>query len=256
MGQNKRIAVLASLLVVGILFLTGFNFYIAGQTSNKEQFGDQVRAYLMENPKVIREVIQELGRVETAEEERQKSEALSKFRGELENDGYSFVAGNPDGDVTIVEFFDYRCGYCKQSFPDLMKTVETDGNIRLVLKEFPILGEDSVLASRAAMAAQMQNKYMEFHTTLMASRGSISIERLTEIAQTIGMDVEQFKTDIESAEITDRIGNTYRLANALNITGTPAFVIGGKLAGGAIPGSQMIALVEQARAKADTSATN
>ena len=256
MSQNKRIALLASLLVVGILFLTGFNFYIAGQTNNKEQFGDQVRAYLLENPKVIREVIEELGRVETAEKEQQKSQALSMFRSELENDGYSFVAGNPDGDVTIVEFFDYRCGYCKQSFPDLMKTVEGDGNIRLVLKEFPILGEDSVLAARAAMAAQMQNKYMEYHTALMGNRGSISLERLADIAQSIGINVEQFKTDIENPKITDQIGSTYQLANALNISGTPAFIIGGQLAGGAIPQSQMTMLVEQARAKADASATN
>lgn len=256
MGQNKRIALLASLLVVGILFLTGFNFYIAGQTNNKEQFGDQVRAYLLENPKIIREVIEELGRVETAEKEQQNNKTLSKFRSELENDGYSFVAGNPDGDVTIVEFFDYRCGYCKQSFPDLMKTVEADGNIRLVLKEFPILGEESVLASRAAMAAQMQNKYMEFHVALMENRGSLSLERLTDIAQSVGINVEQFKTDIESPEITNQIGNTYQLANALNISGTPAFIIGGQLAGGAIPQSQMTMLVEQARAKSDPSATN
>jgi len=256
MGQNKRIALLASLLVVGILFLTGFNFYIAGQSNTKEEFGNQVRAYLLENPKVIREVIEELGRVETAEKEQQKNQALSMFQSELENDGYSYVAGNPDGDVTIVEFFDYRCGYCKQSFPDLMKTVEADGNIRLVLKEFPILGEESVLSARAAMAAQMQNKYMEFHTALMGSRGSMSMERLMDLAQSVDLDVEQFKSDIESQEITDHIGSTYQLANALAISGTPAFIIGGKLAGGAIPSERMKALVAQARTNANASATN
>ena len=256
MGQNKRIAVLAGLLVIGILCLTGFNFYIAGQKNSDEQFGNQVRTYLLENPKIIREVIEELGRVETAEKEQQKNQAISMFRGELENDGFSYVAGNPEGDVTIVEFFDYRCGYCKQSFPDLMKTVEADGNIRLVLKEFPILGEESVLAARAAMAAQMQNKYMEFHTALMSSRGSPSMERLMGMAQSLGLDVEQFKTDIESLEITNHLDNTYQLASALNISGTPAFLIGGQFVGGAISPTQMTALIEQARANPNTSATN
>ncbi len=256
MRQTTRITLLASLLVVGIVAVVGLNFYQHQKSSQDQAFGDQVRAYLLENPKLIREVIEKLSVVEAREKQQQELQALSMFKSELEHDGFSYVAGNPDGDVTIVEFFDYRCGYCKKSFPDLLKVVEADGNIRLVLKEFPILGPPSVMAAQAAVAAQNQGKYMPFHTALMESRGSVSEAKLIQIAADLGLDVDKLLSDMSSDEVKEKISRTYSLANQLNITGTPAFVIGGKIAPGAIPAHQMMALVQEAREAKEAQATN
>lgn len=256
MKSSTRIVILCGLLFVTLTGLIGFNLYQYGYAKKNVEFGSQVRDYLLENPKVIREVIQRLQVQEAREEAEEKSKNLAAYMDDLENDGYSYVAGNPTGDVTIVEFFDYRCGYCKRAYGDLMKTVEEDGNIRLVLKEFPILGEDSVLATRAAIAAEKQNKYMEFHDNLMKVRGGLSKGRIMQIAAESGLNTDQLLKDIDDEEISVKIQKTYQLANSLNITGTPAFVIGGELAAGAIPASTMKEMVAAARAKKDSAATN
>ncbi|WP_025898915.1 DsbA family protein [Sneathiella glossodoripedis] len=256
MRQNTRVTFLAILLVIGIIGVFGFNMYQYQKTDSEQAFGEKVRAYLLDNPKIIREVIEKLSVVEAREKAEQERQALSMYQGELENDGFSYVAGNPNGDITIVEFFDYRCGYCKQSFPEILKAVESDGNIRLVFKEFPILGPPSVLAAHAAMSAQKQNKYMEYHTALMQMRGSITEEKLLQLAADLGLEIDKFKSDMKSADIEENISRTYALANQLNITGTPAFVIGGRMAAGAIPAQRMLAMVEDAREQKKSSVTN
>ncbi|OUR78070.1 hypothetical protein A9Q83_08765 [Alphaproteobacteria bacterium 46_93_T64] len=256
MNRSSRIAILCGLLFVTISGLIGLNMYQYGSAKQEAEFGSQVRNYLLENPKIIREVIERLQVQEAREQADQKSKKLSDYRDELENDGYSYVAGNPNGDITIVEFFDYRCGYCKRAYKDLMKTVNEDGNIRLVLKEFPILGEDSILATRAAIAAEKQGKYMEYHSNLMNTRGGLSKGRILQIAADTGLDTDQLLKDIDDEEISIKIQKTYQLANSLNITGTPAFVIGGKLSPGAIPAERMKQLVADARAKKAATVTN
>lgn len=256
MRQNTRIGLLAGLMAIVVVVIIGMNFFQIQKLSSDEEFGDQVRAYLLDNPKVLREVIAKLSIVESREKEDQEQQALSMFETELENDGFSHVAGNPNGDVTIVEFFDYRCGYCKKSFPELLKAVETDGNVRLVLKEFPILGPDSVLASQAAIASQAQGKYMPFHKALMESRGSLTKTKIIELARATGIDVDRMLSDMSSEDISEKIARTYSLATQLKINGTPAFVIGGKLAAGAIPAEQMLAMVEKARENNTKNAAN
>ncbi|WP_169545474.1 DsbA family protein [Sneathiella aquimaris] len=257
MQNSKGTVALISVLCLGLAAMVGLNLYQMQkpEEDTKDIFGAQVRAYLLENPAVIREAIQVLSATEAAEARQKAKEQLASRLNELENDGYSFVAGNPDGDITIVEFFDYQCGYCKRSYPDLMKTVEEDGNIRLVMKEFPILGDESVLAARAVMAAEKQGKYNEFHKVLMESRGGLSLDKIMSYAQGLGLNVQQLAKDMGSDTISKSLSQTYELAQALNITGTPAFVIGGQLAPGAIPADTMKRLVAEARSK-KSSATN
>ncbi|WP_169569090.1 DsbA family protein [Sneathiella limimaris] len=256
MSKNNRVLILLCLLIAGLIALAGAQFYQLGKSRNDEQFGNKVRAYLLENPTIIREMIQKLQLADAEAKQNRERQALDLHRKALENDGFSFVAGNPDGDVTIVEFFDYRCGYCKKSFPDLMQVVKADGNVRLVLKEFPILGDSSVFASRAAMASIAQGKYMEFHIALMESRGNLSGPKVLNIAEEVGLNVAQLEQDMKSEDISQKINQTYSLANALEISGTPAFVIGDRIAAGAIPPQQMMSLVQNARETKNNSTTN
>jgi len=249
---------LSTILVIALLSVAGLYTarYLDFSKTEDGQFGEKVRAYLLQNPQVIREAIEVLTANEQRDKANQSAVALSSAIKELEEDGYSYVAGNPDGDVTIVEFFDYRCGYCKRSFPDLMKTVEDDGNVRLVLKEFPILGEQSILAAQAVMASQLQGKYEPFHKILMQARGGLTMDRINEYAMQVGIDTARLVVDMKSDEIRNNIRKTYTLANALGITGTPAFVIGGKLAPGAIPAQRMKMMIAEARSQKTSSVAN
>ena len=251
-GTLSTILVLALISMAGLYAARDLNF----SKGEDGEFGEKVRAYLLQNPQVIREAIEVLASNEQRDKAAKNALALSTAKKDLENDGYSFVAGNPDGDVTIVEFFDYRCGYCKRAFPDLMKTVEEDGNVRLVLKEFPILGEQSVLAAQAVMASQLQGKYEQFHEVLMQARGAFTMDRINEYAAQVGIDTDRLGVDMKSDEIRINIRKTYNLANALGITGTPAFVIGGKLASGAIPPQRMKMMIADARSRKTSDATN
>jgi protein-disulfide isomerase len=148
-------------------------------------------------------------------------------------DGYSHVAGNPGGDVTIVEFFDYRCAYCKRARPEVLKLLETDTNVRLILKEYPILGDVSQQASAAAMAAAMldASKYFDFHMSMM-SEPSLKPETIWELAGQAGYDVEQLKAAAKDKVIEERIAANRDLGASLGVDGTPMFLIGGELIGG------------------------
>jgi len=155
-----------------------------------------------------------------------------------------------------VEFFDYRCGYCKQTFPEVMKAVEADGNIRLVLKEFPILGADSFLAAQAAIASIEQGKYLEFHTALMSSRGGLTMERIRSIATDVGLDLEKLEADMKKDAVRAVVEKNYALAKQLGISGTPAFVIGDEFIPGVISSEQMQALIAAARESAEQADKN
>jgi protein-disulfide isomerase len=158
------------------------------------------------------------------------------------------VAGNPKGDVTIVEFMDYNCGYCKRSLPDVMKLVESDKNLRVVIKEFPILGPTSITASRAALAAGKQGKYKELHVALMSHKGALSDEAIFELAKSAGLDVDKLKADMEDKTIAARIEQNHQLASMLGIDGTPAFVIDQQLIPGALGYEALAAAIGDVRA--------
>ncbi|MZR30356.1 DsbA family protein [Sneathiella litorea] len=250
MSARTKLSSLSIFSLVALIGLIAFGAYQYAMTKpvvSEEEFGARVRAYLLSNPQVLREVIAELSKQEEKVAAAEQENLISSLAKDLKEDGYSFVAGNPDGDVTIVEFFDYRCGYCKKSFPEVMKTVEMDGNIRLVLKEFPILGADSFLASQAAIASLEQNKYFEFHTALMESRGGVTIEGIRSIAADIGLDVEKLEADMKKDEVREVVEKNYELAKQLGISGTPAFVIGDQFVPGALSTEQMLQLVAEVR---------
>ena len=205
-----------------------------------------VRDYLMREPEIIYEALQELQRRETAAEAERQKAALAGRRDDLFQSAASPVGGNPEGDVTLVEFFDYRCGYCRRVVGALRALVEQDEDLRVVFKEFPILGEDSVRASRAALAAERQGLYMPMHFALMAA-DDLSMDGIMRVAAGVGLDPEQLAQDMQSPEIQAEIAATYELARALGIEGTPAFVVDDQLIPGAVSQERLAALVDEAR---------
>ena len=196
----------------------------------------EIRDYLMENPEVIMEALRELEKRRRTAEQAAEKDLVADLKSELTDDGYSHVAGAADGDVTVVEFLDYNCGYCKRAHEDVKALVRMDGNIRYVIKEFPILGEGSMTASRAAMAAQLQGAdYYEFHDALMSHRGRIDMNVVERLARASDVDVDRMKADMDDPKITERILRNRKLAQQLRIEGTPTFVIGGKVVRGYVP---------------------
>lgn len=210
-------------------------------------FGAAVRDYLLQNPGVIREALQALEVQEQQAKAARAKEALVKHRDKLINDPAMPVGGNPKGDVTVVEFFDYRCGYCKRVAGVLGQLVAQDPGVRVVYREFPILGPESLLASRSALAANKQGKYVEFHKALMEAEHSDEAT-VTKIATDLGLDLARFRADRDDASTSAVIDATYSLASELEIGGTPAFVIGDRLVPGAAGLTDLMALVAAARA--------
>ena len=200
----------------------------------KAAFEEMIRDYILENPEIVEEALRKLQQREQAREAERQQQAITQNLEALRNDPNSPVIGNPDGDVTIVEFFDYRCPYCKQVADDLRNVVEEDGDIRLVMKELPILSKESETAAKAALAAQKQGRYEDFHFTLMTDPGSLSETSIFAVAEDLGLDLEQLRADMDSPEITRQLDEVYALAQQIGVRGTPAFVIGEELIPGAI----------------------
>ena len=210
---------------------------------------DVVRQYLLDNPEVLVDAIRALRVKQQADSTRQLQETLASRRGELESDPTSPVAGNPNGNVTVVEFFDYNCPYCKKVFPSMRSLIEADGNIRYVLKEYPILGPQSVMAARAALAIWKldSEKYMPFHASMMKTRGKLSEATIFDLAAEAGLDPGRLKKAMAEPWIDEAIRRNDDLAAALNITGTPAFVIGNHVIPGAVDLETLKNLVASAR---------
>ncbi len=205
-----------------------------------------VRDYLRQHPEVIIEALQAYQQ-QDAEKINQTRLAITSSKNELLNDPTSPVAGNPKGDVTVVEFFDYRCPYCKAVAPDLAKAVAADGKVRLIYKEFPILGPESLTAAKAALAAVRQDKYLAFHDKLLAFKGNLDDSAIYAMAGDLGLDVVRLQADMEKPEIKDIIDRSYKLAEKLKIQGTPAFVISNDLIPGAASVDELMAAFKRAR---------
>jgi protein-disulfide isomerase len=206
-----------------------------------------IRDYFLAHPEFMVEVLHAAEAKLKAEKAEDSKQAIAAKRGELLHDDLAPVAGNPMGDVTIVEFFDYRCPYCKQVEPSLEALVKQDPKLRIVYKEFPVLGPASVYASRIALAARMQGKYAAFHDAMMAAKGQITEEIILKVAKTVGLDVEKAKTDMHAPEIEQQLKANYALAQELDIQGTPAFVVGDTLVPGATDIDNLKKLVAAAR---------
>ena len=215
----------------------------------KRAVEEVVREYLRRNPEVLLEAIAAIRAKREAEQQATVRDSLVSLRGELENDPTSPVGGNPQGNVTIVEFFDYNCPYCKRVLPSVQKLLKTDGNIRYVFKEFPILGPQSVVAARAALAAWKLNRdrYVPFHTALLQSKGRLSERKILDVAAEVGLDVERLRAAMADPGIDKILARNAELARALDINGTPAFVIGETVIPGAVDLETLTALVSEAR---------
>tara|TARA_B110000003_G_scaffold261505_1_gene283305 strand:+ start:171 stop:761 length:591 start_codon:yes stop_codon:yes gene_type:complete len=170
-------------------------------------------------------------------------ENIGKYYVDLKSND-EFFLGNNEGKKVIIEFFDYNCGYCKRSFPELMELILNDSDIKVILKELPVLGESSILASKYAIAAQKQNKYFEMHKELINFSGQISTNDIKNISKTIGINFEQLKTDMNHDETILLIKENYRLADLIGVRGTPAFIINKKLIPGAIGKNEMVKLLK------------
>jgi len=206
-----------------------------------------VRNYLMREPEVVYDALKELQRRQAEAAAEQQRQAVIANRDELRHDPDAPVAGNPDGDVTLVEFFDYRCMYCRRVVSSMRALLEDDDELRIVFKELPVLGEDSVRAARAALASREQGKYVPFHFALMGA-DDLSEAGILRLAEDLGLDPKQLREDMRSPKVEAAIEANYRLANELGIEGTPAFVIGDQLIPGAVDQARLRQLIEQVRA--------
>ena len=195
-----------------------------------------VKEYLLKNPSILRDAFMELERREQEQQLVQMRSQIGKNAEAMFQSKLTYVAGNPDGDVTLVEFFDYNCGFCKRSMDSVIKLIESDPKIRVVMREFPILGDGSLIASRAALASRKQNKYWDFHVALMKARGLRGQAEVMRVAQKVGLNVDQLKADMNDPSVLASIKESYDLAKALGIQGTPTFVLDDQI----IPNSEDI----------------
>ncbi|MGR3497226.1 DsbA family protein [Citreimonas sp.] len=220
--------------------------------SQREAFGEAVRDYLLNNPQVIMEAVSVLEERESDAQAQADEALVSNNADAIFDDGFSWVGGNPDGDITVVEFMDYRCGYCRRASPEVAQLIESDGDIRLIVKEFPILGEASMISSRFAIATQIvagDDAYKAVHDSLMALEGDPTDAVLVRLSEALGLDAEAIMAEMDSDEVTRRIAETRALAQQLQINGTPTFVFGDQLVRGYAPLDAMQQIVEQERAE-------
>ncbi len=211
---------------------------------------EEIRAYIMANPQVI---LDSVNQMEAQQQEQQAVDDLALVAANAEalfEDGFSWVGGNPEGDVTVVEFLDYRCGYCRKAHDEVAELLSSDGNIRLIVKELPILGEASTLSSRFAIAAKQvagNDAYKAVHDALMAYGGQPTAAAFGRLAESLGLDGAAIVAQMGSDDVTKEIDDTRALAQRLAIRGTPTFVMGGQLVRGYVPIDAMKQIVNEAR---------
>lgn len=218
--------------------------------SESAAFGDAVRAYLLENPELIVEVISVL-------EQRREQASLQADRqlvlaqaDELFDDGYSYVAGNPDATIKIVEFLDYRCGYCRRAHPEVNAMLEGDDDLAVIYKEYPILGEQSVIASQFAIATRRLfggDAYKNMMDALMGFSGNLTDRSLSRLANGLGLDGDAILDEMEDDAVAAEIARNRALGNVLSITGTPTFVVETEMIRGYVPYAQFVQIIEEMR---------
>jgi len=209
---------------------------------DRAEMQQMIEQYIKNNPEVLRNALVSLA---AREEAKRVQAGITVVR----NDGGDPVMGNPDGSLTVYEFSDYNCGYCKRMFTTIMKMLSANGDVRMVIKEFPILSQSSVAAAKAGIAAQKQGKFKSFHTEMMTYRGQVNDASIMEAASAAGLDLAQLKQDMDSPETTAIITRTRCAAAALNINGTPGLVIGDTVIPGAIGMEELQTVIDKERTK-------
>ena len=250
-------------LLIGVA-VTGISFSMGSQAAEDEAevqakaldaaevkaIEEVVEKYLVDNPEVLVRALRSYQEQQRVAQEEQQRQNLASRQTDLYEDPDAPIVGNPDGDVVMVEFFDYRCPYCKRIANVLQRALKDDGKIRLVMKEFPILGEESVEAAKVSLATVNQGKYEEFHFRLINAPGRVTKKGALALAEEMGLDMDQLEKDAESPEIAAMISKNQQLARSLGITGTPALVVNGQVMPGAVEYPVLKTLIEQARSGA------
>jgi protein-disulfide isomerase len=210
-----------------------------------------IREYLLAHPEVLQEAMAELEKKQQVAEAEKARSAITNHSEALFNSPRQVVLGNPQGDVTFVEFFDYNCGYCKRALTDMVELMNKDPKLKVVLKEFPVLGPSSVEAAQVAVAVRMQDKtgkkYLEFHQKLLTGRGQVDKAKAIAAAKEIGLDVARIEKDIKSDEVTKTLEESMKLAEALGLNGTPSYVIGNDVVIGAVGLAALSQKIQAAR---------
>ena len=228
-------AACAALLAIAVPQASRADEFSASQRGDIERI---VREYLVAHPEVIQEAMTELEKRQTAAEAEKHKAAVKQYSENLFTSPRQVVLGNPNGNVTFVEFFDYNCGYCKRAMDDMLTLLKDDPKLKVVLKEFPVLGPGSVEAAQVAVAVRMQDKtgkkYLEFHQKLLGGRGQADKARALAVAKDIGLDMGRLDKDLASPEVKATLQESFKLAEALGLNGTPSYVIGDDVVVGAV----------------------
>jgi protein-disulfide isomerase len=228
-------AACAALLAIAVPPASRADEFSASQRGDIERI---VREYLVAHPEVIQEAMTELEKRQTAAEAEKHKAAVKQYSENLFTSPRQVVLGNPNGNVTFVEFFDYNCGYCKRAMDDMLTLLKDDPKLKVVLKEFPVLGPGSVEAAQVAVAVRMQDKtgkkYLEFHQKLLGGRGQADKARALAVAKDIGLDMGRLDKDLASPEVKATLQESFKLAEALGLNGTPSYVIGDDVVVGAV----------------------
>lgn len=239
---------IGSILLSVVIVLT--NIQAKAETitpAQKKAFELIIHDYLLENPEVIIQSMKVLQKREQKAQINKTKRLLKTNFNRIYKNPMTAYSGNAKGDVTLVEFFDYQCGYCKQVTSSIIKLIKKDPMLRVAWKELPVLGENSFIAATAAMASQKQDKYLEFHVALMNSRGKLNYQTIMQVAKRVGIDTKKLKKDMANPEIRIYLDETAKLAKSLSIKGTPGFIIGENIVPGAASYDQLKNFIEKTR---------
>ena len=230
-------------------FRTGKETLPVAENMPADEFDQRVRDYILNNPEVIVAAVRQLQARQQTSQVNEVQATLKARADEVFRDPDSPVGGNPDGDVTLVEFFDYNCPYCRRVVPVMNEAEAEDADLRIVYKEFPILGPNSLFAAKAALAAHRQGRYLAFHKALMEANAVADQSRVLEVAAEVGLDIDRLRVDMEDPAIRAVIDRNFELARALRINGTPGFVVGEQILRGATDVNTLQSLIRTARDK-------
>jgi protein-disulfide isomerase len=192
-----------------------------------------VRDFLKKNPEILVEMTTELDKRQADAQTAQQQKAIGDNAEAIFRSSNSGIAGNPQGDVTVVEFFDYNCGFCRRALPHVVKLVDSDSKVRLVMKELPIFGDDSENAAKLALAAKKQGKYFELHQKLLSEPGKADKEKALRVAKQLGLNIEQLEKDMEDPAVKEELASARAIAEKLSLQGTPLYLVGDQVLPGA-----------------------
>ncbi|MBL4646451.1 MAG: DsbA family protein [Rhizobiales bacterium] len=245
-----RLAKLALSSLMGLMMLMAPVAAGSLDATQQDEVRQIIREYLIENPEVIAEALEMLEIRSKQKEENARNEALASMQDLIFNSDKQVVMGNPDGDVTVVEFFDYNCGFCKRAHKDMVDLMAEDKGLRIVLKEFPVLGQGSVEAARIAIAlnAMAPELYEEFHMKLLLNPGAANLDKALNVAESLGVDIQELESIVNSELPSQTIQEVYQIADTLGLTGTPSYVIGKQVVFGAVGVERLRASIAEARA--------